>query len=200
MTTTQLNKHIIHTQNLYADLVYDTYLTKLRIGKLCPEAERVMKVTRKYIDYMYRYQPFEGEVTYAYSFNIAVVQQNENVNVNITILIDPPLALEANITYSGPAVLEDILAYFQTQFEAFASADFEVVIIDGVLWIYSFDTDLDFDDITTVSSSSTSIATITATNQQNGYCEILNEMNCLTFEQLCGIINHGYSLLKECSC
>lgn len=193
MTQSQLNTHIIHMQNLYADLVSDKYVAKLKIGKLCKEAETTMEIVRRYIKTMYKYQPLEDDVTYAYAFTIEVLTED---TVTITINIGA-----ATFTYVGSAVLADILEDLETDILASVTYDFEVTVIDSILYVYSFDTDLTFATATTVSSSNEDIATIEKENIQNTYCEILlDDVNCLTTKQLCGIINHGYDLLESCQC
>lgn len=192
MTQADLNTHIIHTQNLYADLVNDKYLAKLKLGKVCDEAELSMVVVRKYLKYLYKYQPFAGTVTYAYKFEI-VRLTDTTVDINITIGAE-------SITYSGTGTLNDILTFFKTSFNNSGVYAFVAEVIDGILYIYSFDVALTFLTATTVSTTDILRATIAQTNIQNTYCTILDLKNCLTTTQLCDIINSGYSLLTECSC
>lgn len=191
MTQDCLNTHILYTRYLFISK-YDAYLTKLNIGKQCKEGYRNLRIVTEYMKSYCSYQPFEDDVTYAYTFDITRVGE-ETVDITINIGLD-------TFTYSGDGTLEEILAYFQLQILASGIYDFEVAIIDNVLYVYSFDATLTFSTTTTVTTSDSDEATITETNIQNSYCTILDELNCLTTEQLCCMIQHGYDLLKNCNC
>ena len=193
MTTAQLHTHIIHMQNLYGTFVQEKYVNKLKIGKICKEAEVTMLLVRKYIKYMYKYQTLEDDVHYAYSFTIT---RDGTDNVIITITIDGEV-----FTYNGSGTLGDILDSLETSILASVGHVFEVEIIDSVLYVYSYDSTLSFSTATSVSTDDEDEATIEETNIQNSYCSILlDNINCLTTEEICKIINHGYSIMESCNC
>lgn len=191
MTQDCLETHILYTRYLFISK-FDAYLTKLNIGRQCKEGYRNLRIVREYMKSYCDYQPFDDTVTYAYTFEIT--REGEET-VDITINIG-----NESIVYSGTGDLDEILAYFEAQLLASGVYDFEVVIIDDVLYVYSYDVTLTFATTTTVTTSDSDEATITETNIQNSYCTILDEINCLTTEQLCCMIEHGYDLLKNCNC
>lgn len=191
MTQSCKVSHIRYLQGLYADLA-NTYLEKLNIGKLCTEAERNLLITREYIKSIKCYEVFTGAVTYAYTFTIT--REDDNT-VTLTIVIGVQ-----TLTYTGAGDLDAILASLKASAIAAASYDLEAEIIDEVLYIYSYDTDLTFSTATTATSSNLDEATIDADDIRNSYCTILDAKNCLTTEEICTIITHGKKLLNECSC
>jgi len=191
MTQDCLNTHILYTRYLFIDKM-DNYLTKLNIGKQCKEGYKNLRIVREYMKSYCSYQPFEDTVTYAYSFEITRVGE-DTVDIIINIGLD-------TFTYTGTGDLEEINTYFITEALASSNYTFEARTIDDILYIYSFDNSLTFATATTVSTSDSDEATITETNLENSYCTILDELNCLTTEQLCCMIQHGYSLLQDCNC
>jgi len=195
MTQTCLNTHILYTRGLFVTL-YDTYLTKLNIGRKCTEAELNMLIVEEYLDYFCKYQPFEQTVTYATSFTITREGEN-NVIISITVNTTDIIT---TITYTGDGDLNEILTYFEAQFLANTDFTFQVYVSEDILYIYSYDVNLNFGDITSVSSSDDDEATIEFTNIQNTYCTLLDQWNCLTTEQLCDALCFSKSLLTDCNC
>lgn len=191
MTQDCKNTHILYIQGLYATLS-NTYLNKLKIGKVCKEAELHLDITREYLDSLCSYQVFDDTVTYAYNFTITR-EGEDTVDINITINME-------SFTYSGDGDLEEILAYFKAQIEANVTYDFEVYIDDDILYVWSYDAGMAFSDTTTVSTSDSDEATIEAENMENTYCEILDFINCLTTEEICKLIEHSHQILKNCNC
>lgn len=191
MTQSCLNTHILYLRGLFVDL-YNTYLTKLNIGRKCEQAELNLLISQEYLKYFCSYQPFGGTITYAYSFTITRIGE-DTVTVSITIS-------SQTVTYTGTGDLNEMLNYFKSQFEANNTFNFEVYINEDILYIYSYDTGLNFNSTTTVSTSDEDQATIEDTNMQNSYCEILDFFNCLTYKELCNLICHSKKLLSDCNC
>jgi len=192
MTLAERNTYIVYLQSLYKDK-WDKYLDSLKLGRECPNLELKLLMSRQYINAVYCYTPFDQEVTYAYRF--AITREGEgDVEYTITIGTD-------TIVYSGDGDLEEILDYFEDQLEASSDYDFEVEIIDSILYVWSYDDGLAFDTLTEVSVDSEDEGdTIEAINMQNTYSCLLNHFNCLTNCEICRIINSALDLLNNCNC
>lgn len=193
LTQDCLTTHIKYIQCLYKDLAYK-YSEKLKIGKICKDAEWSLIIVDEYLESFYCYNSFTDDVTYAYSFTIGR-NDEDAVQFDITIGLD-------TFTYSGSGDLETILNYFSAAALASGNYTFQTDIISDVLYIYSYDTNLTFSTSTSSSVTQTGDQqnTIADENLSSDYSAIVDNWNCLKNSQICCLIAHSYKLLKECNC
>jgi len=193
MTRDNLNKHILFIQCKYADLV-KSYTDKAKYGKKCEELESSMVIVKEYIDSLYCYHPFDNEVTYAYKFTI-IRSDLQPVTITITIGTE-------DFVYIGDDSVDQILSFFEILISSNIVYNLQVDIIDGELYVYSYDSSLNF-------NTNTSIAILQDSDQNNAvelqnlassYCSILDHKNCLTIKELCTIIEHANELTEDCNC
>ena len=188
MTTTCRNIHINDIQCKFADLAYKQ-AQALSIGRTCLERVTAMDIVASYLPLLYCYKTFDATVTYAYNF-IFQKLNDEPVTVDITIGTE-------TFTYTGTGRRFEITNYFLNEILANTTYNFEGFIHQGALFIYSYDTSLSFSITTTVVDSNDITVT---TNLEDSYEHILDIWNCITQEQVCGIINNAKKLTGECNC
>jgi len=193
MTRECLEKYINSIQCKFIEYSYD-YAYKLQLGTQCDRTELFMELTSAYLKRLYGYQAFESDVTYAYSISL---NRNDGDNIDVTITIDGD-----NYTYTGSGDLLEIFSTLAQSIGSSSSYNFETEIQNGILYIYSYDTNLTFAASTSASITQlpTQYNTITATNLQTNYDIILDGKNCLTVHELCSVIKHSYDILEDCNC
>jgi hypothetical protein len=142
---------------------------------------------------LYKYVTFDDTVTYAYSFTF---EKDVATPETITLSIDG----EVYPYVSSSNDAEDIVDYYLGLFNNNVQDPDLYAEKDGTtLYVFSYDTDLNFSSTTTAAASS-GYTTITATSMEDDLQDILDLWNCLTNDQICELISIAHSLIEECDC
>ncbi len=212
LTQSCLTTHIKNIQCLYKDLA-DKYLEKLKLGKVCKEAEWHLLMLAEYLETFYCYEVPEEYIN-MYRIGTALLG-GSSVGDEFTISnISFDLVTEDNtytITLLGPySTLGDGGIAASTEIREGIEAELEIlgfnVTSTAAPYIY-FETDsTTFEDLTlenltyTVledgNSDSFGVSLIDNGSVNN---DDIDEM-CLTPDEVCCIIQHSYTLLKDCNC
>lgn len=184
MITSCKNTYITDIQCRLAELALQES-NALKIGRPCLEREQNIKVIASYLPLLYCYKTFDATVTYCYRFVFLPFIDTQTVSLTIG---------TETFTYTGEYL--GIKDYFYQQITNNTTYDFQVFSHQGMLYVYSYDNALSFSTQTT-SSNEFILVTI---NMQDSYESLLNIWNCLTSEQICGIINNVYKITGECNC
>jgi hypothetical protein len=142
---------------------------------------------------LYKYVTFDDIVTYAYSFTFTKeVSTSETITLNI--------AGEAYPYVSSTSDEEDIVDYYLALFNNNVQDPDLYAEKDGnTLYVFSYDTDLNFASTTTPDASG-DYTTISASSLENDLQDILDLWNCLTNEQICNLIATAHELENGCNC
>lgn len=214
MSLTQdcLTTHIKYIQCLYKDLA-DTYVNKLKIGKVCEEAERNLLIVNEYLESLYcfivpdeyinKYRiavVFTGETSLGDEFEITdVVFTLTDGTLNYTITLT---GTYTTLTDGGIAGATQIREDIVTELEAIGFN----VTSNVAPYIYFQSEDTTYEGLTltgltyTINQVGGSDAFGVAMNDNGSISEEDIIDNCLTTDEICCMISHTYKLLKDCNC
>lgn len=189
MTTSCLHTHINDIQCKYGELAYKNAIA-LSQGRVCTERNTSIKLLDAWLGILYCYKTFDADVTYAYRFDIAKVGLE---TVTITISIGGE-----DFTYTGDGETVEINNYFENLIPQNTTYVFQAFIHSEQLYVYSYDTSLDFNTTTTITS--TIPYTVELNNEEDSYNDFLNIWNCVCEECICNIIKAAGKIAGNCNC
>jgi hypothetical protein len=176
----------------YAELT-GKVASKLGKYKLCnlKSELRDMKLARAYIYRIHKYNTLVNDVAFGY---LITFERPNSTRITITITINGVDYRLSNTTSDLPTIIE----YFTDVLE---TAGYEIIPYgDNGFIVYSLDSDYE-DYITTgviTANPSQTLNTITVTEYSSSIADILLEdTNCLSREEICGIINQTCCILDK---
>lgn len=174
-------------QCCYAELA-GKVATKLGKYKLCnlKSELREMKLARAYMYRLHKYYTLSSEPTFA---TLIVINRVNTDNITITISIN---SIDYELTTSG--TINDIISYFNTTLQ---NAGYEIVTYgDNGFIVYSYtETEQATGEITPTLNQ---LNTISFSDYTNEVIDIvLDRYNCMTREEICGIINQTCCILDK---
>lgn len=134
------------------------------------------------------YTPFQNTVTYAYKFTFTR-EAGDTTSATVTMTMKNIVVGQAPITaYTGTGSGADIAAHFESVINAASlGITYYTERVGNVLYVYSYDSNVSFSDVSTLGSSTTKV-TATTKSLENNLDEILNIWNSLTEQELCNLI------------
>jgi hypothetical protein len=144
------------------------------------------KLVKSYIRIIECYTPFTSTVTAAFSIAIS----KDTGTDTVTLVLDGVTVA----SYTGSGEAEDIVEDFFNEIND-TSAIWEAEMDGDTLYVYSYSNTVDY-TITNSLTSSSSLTTATITSLQGELETISDLWNCLSEEELEGIIDHAYQLLE----
>jgi len=155
-----------------------------------------------FIETVYRYKPFELEVTNADKVIIQILTSNPNEVYEITISYGGTVLVNFNGTGSQESIAQELCELINLNS---STHEYYCVVEDNCLYLYTFSLSATYSDtpLLTFSELDTSemeltMSTTPLSNSELGV--ILNLQNCLTLTELCNIITKTRALLKNCNC
>lgn len=185
-------KYILDIRCKLSDHAGDTSkaITLMRSDRHCKT--RDLTLLDGFVDSLFYYNAFDSDVTYAYKFKFKRTDSQQ-----ITVQID--IGTESfSVTDNGNASTF-VQSFFKkiennTQSPANLRAEFD----GDVLYVYSYSSNINYLTSTsvTVTQGSDQDNEVNESSLQNKEEEILNLWNCLTYNELCSIINGAYDTIK----
>jgi hypothetical protein len=164
MDTGCRNTHIALIQCAYKDLAYQFVESAGMGSSELPCLSLKMKIVSKYLSMLYCYKTLTTDFTFAYQFDVSSLEYSDIQ------LIEYQIATGLAITY-------------------YTSYDTE----NNYLYVYSYTVGANLTDIHNAILVVTS-TTLPETDVIDNLDFLLDLWNCITYTQLCNIINHAYSL------
>lgn len=188
MNRTCLNNNIINIQCIHSTLgvTLSDHLSAGTRKIVC--LDRYNIATGYLLDILRGYKPFEDNLTYAYKFTF-VREAGDTTSTTVSMTMKNIVVGQALLTsYVGTGSGTDIATHFQTVINAASlGITYYTERVDNVLYVYSYDSNVDFSDVSTLGSSSTKV-TATTKSLENNLDEILNIWNSLTKKELCNLV------------
>lgn len=188
MNRTCLNNNILNIQCIHSTLgvALSDHLSAGTRKVVC--LDRYNIATGYVLDILRGYKPFESNVTYAYKF-IFTREAGDTTSATVTMTMKNITVGFAPITaYTGTGSGADIAAHFESVINATSfGITYYTERVDNVLYVYSYDSNVNFSDVSTLGSSTTKV-TATTKSLENNLDEILNIWNSLTEKELCNLI------------
>lgn len=193
-------KYIQHLQCKYADLV-QSLTDKLKLGRQCKELETRMLIVRDYLKSLYCYKGATPEMT-VYRMEII----NPGYGFYTTLTVTFSINGFPGIVYSGSNTswsIDDIL----DGFEALTGLPdgFQVVVDRDNNYVYFYSetapnpsviiggADYEVDNVIGTTPFPVTLVS-------SGEPIVLDQINCLTTEEICTITHHAMELVEDCNC
>lgn len=188
---------IILIQDLQCRLT--TWLTKFNSSlslAQCPEKYHSTNVqVTNFINVLYRYVPFSENVT-----NSDVVSISEITELTTPITIDIAYGATTIGTYTGLDTIDTILESLCSNINTGTDThNYYCIILEGKLYLYTYDVTATFADTPTLSSVLELSITSEALAESN-VSVILDAWNCITINEFCSIVSKIKTLLSNCKC
>jgi len=162
--------------------------------KNAPCLAEQMIITDAYIQALKRYKTFEDELTGIFEIKFTFDNSNQD-SITINLEIDGD-----TYTYTGSGDAETVTSYFASTLngETVGSSEIIYTTFTGTtLYVPSYDTDFSY---TTTITLSDTWGTVDASEEY--IINVLDLWNCLTYEEVCTMYEHGVTLIgtDECNC
>ena len=190
LSSTCITTHARNMKLKYTDHV-EQYSKNLGFGKRSKSGWEKLTIVRGIIEALECYKAFTGaedDVTYGYKITFTRSSSGSDT-VALT------LNATAYTSYTGTGNGAAIAAYFENEINKTTSPQYAARASGNILYAWSLDTTLDFDD--TITAPSTSKVTITTTSLDGVTEDTLEEWNCVTDAEMCKMIEYGYALLPD---
>lgn len=179
--------YINYFQCKFANFSVD-FVNAARFGKCkLDEFKDLQILISRYIEQLYRYTVFQEEITYLYSIEIT---NEATTSETISITVDGTLLA----TYTGTDDATYVAAHLANQINS--SADYLAEIDNNTIYLYSYATGASYTNVPVISSTSSSLFG-TNTSLEGSEETLLDFWNCITNDQINGIIGHLEKILSR---
>lgn len=155
-----------------------------------------------FIRTIYRYKPFELEVTNADKVIIQILTSNPNEVYEITISYGGTVLVNFNGTGSQESIAQELCELINLNS---ATHEYYCEVENNCLYLYTYSVGASYNDTPSLTFSELDTSELELSMSTNSLNSselgvILNLQNCLTLTELCNIITKTRALLKNCNC